>query len=100
MITGSAMRKPRIQPGTGSDQADSMMAGPHDRHRDVAPVLAERLLAEGLGHGVGVGPAERGGAGPAGVDELVLHPGGPALLGLLGQQRGAGAAQLARGPRP
>ncbi len=27
MMTGSAMRKPRIQPGTGSDQADSMMAG-------------------------------------------------------------------------
>jgi len=27
MITGSAMRKPRIQPGTGSAHADSMMAG-------------------------------------------------------------------------
>ena len=37
----------------------------HDRHRDVAAVLQQRPLAERLRVGVGVGPAERRGAGPA-----------------------------------
>ena len=97
MMIGSAMRKPRIQPGSGSAQADSMIGGPDDRHRDVAPVLGERHLAERLGIGVGVGPPERGGTGAAGVDQLGLHPVLAALLGLGGEQRGAGGAELVTG---
>ena len=55
---------------------------PHDRHRHGAPVLHERLLAQGLGVGVGVGPAEADGAGPAGLDHAVGHPALAELLGL------------------
>ena len=70
---------------------------PHDRHRDVAAVLQQGPLAEGLGVGVGVGPAERRGAGPAGLDHLLLHPGAAALLGLGGERGDAGGAELGAG---
>ena len=76
MITGSAMRKPRIQPGRGLGSADSMIDGRTIDTGHVAAVLQQGPLAEGLGVGVGVGPAERGGAGPAGLDHLVVHPRG------------------------
>jgi hypothetical protein len=94
MITGSAMRKPRIQPGTGSDHADSMMAGRTTLTGTLPRFSAERLLAERLGHGVGVGPAEARSAGPAGLHQLRLHPVLAELLALGGQQRGPGAAEL------
>jgi hypothetical protein len=74
-----------------------MMAGRTIADRDGTAVLAQGLLAQRLGHGVGVGPAQRRGAGPAGVDQLGLHPVGPVLFGLGGQQGGAGAAQLLAG---
>ncbi len=76
--------------------------GAHDRHGDVAPLLEQGPLAERLGVGVGVGPAERGGAGPPGLDHAVLDPGLATLLGLGGQGGGAGRAQLADrlGPEP
>ena len=70
---------------------------PHDRHRHVAAVLQQRPLAEGLGVGVGVGPAERRGAGPPGLDHLLLHPGAAALLGLGRQGGDAGGAELGAG---
>ena len=67
MMIGSAMRKPRIQPGRGSATADSMMDGRTKRDGDLAlPLLDQRPFAQRLGEGVGVGPAEREGAGGAG----------------------------------
>ena len=83
-------------PGLGPGRLDDRR--PHDRHRDVAPLLEQRPLAEGLGVGVGVGPAERAGPGPAGLDHALLDPRLAALLGLGRQRRGAGGAELARGP--
>lgn len=59
--------------------------------------LAQGLLAHGLGHGVGVGPAQRRGPGPTGIDQAGLHPLGSELFGLGGEQRGAGAAQFFAG---
>ena len=97
MITGSAMRKPRIHPGRGSWQRRLDDRRPHDRDRHRAAVLQEGPLAEGLGVGVGVGPAEGRGAGAAGLDHLLLHPRGAALLGLGRQRRDAGGAQLGAG---
>ena len=43
---------------------------PNDRDRHVALDLGQRLLAERLRVGVGIGPADAGGARPAGLDEL------------------------------
>ena len=72
---------------------------PHDADRHVALGLDQRPLAERLGVGVGVGPAERGGAGPAGLDQSVARPSALAeLLGLGGQRRRAGRAELGCGP--
>jgi hypothetical protein len=70
---------------------------PHDRDRQVAPLHEQGPLAEGLGVGVDVGPAQRRGPGPARFDQLVLDPVLAALLGLGRQQRRAGGAQLAAG---
>ncbi len=78
---GSAMRKPRIQPGSRLGERRLDDGGPHDGEGD-RPVGGgpdtvaghQRPLAEGLGEGVGVGPAERLGARRAGVDEPAAHP--------------------------
>ena len=69
----------------------------HDRHRHVALAVGERLLAERLGEGVGVGPADAGGACATSSDQLVLDPAFPELLGLGRERRGAGGTEL--GPR-
>ena len=62
-MIGSAMRKPRIQPGRGSASADSMIEGRTMVMGTVVAVLGDQgPLAQGLGVGVGVGPAE--GLGP------------------------------------
>ena len=100
MMTGSAMRKPRIQPGRGSASADSMIDG-RTIDTGTSPRCSSRARSpKRLGVGVGVGPAERRGPGPAGLDHAVLDPGLAALLGL-GRQRGrAGGAQLAAGLGP
>ena len=51
-------------------------------------------LAEGLRVGVGVGEAQRGGPGAAGLRHAVLHPAGAELFGLGGQGGGAGGAEF------
>ena len=51
-------------------------------------------LAERLGEGVGVRPAERLGPGPAGLDQLRAHPVVAELLGPFGQQVGPGRTEL------
>ena len=60
---------------------------PHDRDRHVALHVGERLLAERLGERVGVGPADAGGTGAAGLDELVLDPALAELFGLRRERR-------------
>src|SRR5581483_3627038 len=66
-----------------------------DRYRDVAAGLGERALAERLRVRIRVGPAERRGPGAARLDHPVLDPLGAALLGLRGEQRYPGGAELA-----
>src|SRR6185503_15697476 len=61
--------------------------------------VGQRLLAERLGERVGIGPADARGAGPAGLDEPVAHPSLAQLLGLGGQRRRAGGAELGAGGR-
>ncbi len=51
---------------------------PDDRDGHVAALLGEGPLAERLRVGVGVGPAEAGGAGPPGVDHALGDPVGAA----------------------
>ena len=96
-MTGSAMRKPRIQPGTGLGQGRLDDRGAQDRGRHRALRLAQGLLGQRLREGVGVGVADRGGPGPARLDQAVVDPALAELLGLLGQQRPAGRAQLGAG---
>ena len=69
-------------------------AGSHDADRHVALGLGERLLAERLGVGVGVGPTDAGGASAAGFHQLRLHPCLAQALRLGGECRAAGCAQL------
>ena len=70
---GSAIRNPRIHPGRGSARADSMIdgrttvMGTSGWRRDEGP------LAQRLGEGVGVGPAERLGPGPARAPPAVVR---------------------------
>ena len=59
--------------------------------------VGERLLAERLGERVGVGPADAGGSGAAGFDELVLDPLLAELLGLRCERRCAGGAEFGAG---
>ena len=95
---GSAIRKPRIQPGRGSASDDSMIEGRTMVMGTVVPELADQgPLAQGLGVRVGVGPPEGLGPGLAHGDHLLLDPVLPQPLGPLGQQVEAGAAQLAAG---
>ena len=97
-MIGSAIRKPRIHPGRGSASADSMMDGRMMViGSDVAELGHQGPLAEGLGVRVGVGPAERLGAGLADLDHLLLDPVLAQALGPLGQQVEPGAAQLLAG---
>ena len=81
-ISGSAILKPSIQPGCGLWSADSMMAG---RTIDVGSFAGELLhhtLAERLGEGVAVGPAEAAGALGAGLDQPLRDPFGTPPLGV------------------
>ena len=94
---GSAMRKPRIQPGKGSAQADSMIDGRTTLTGTLPRFSREGLLGEGLGVGVGVGPAEGEGAGAAGLDHALLDPRESPRLGLGGDERGARRPELATG---
>ena len=92
---GSAMRKPRIQPGRGSANADSMIEGRTmvmGRSRCAAD---EGALAQRLGEGVGVGPSQglRRGPGHASTS-WVADPLVAQLLGPFRQQVGAGRTQL------
>ena len=57
----------------------------------------EGPLAERLGEGVGVGPAQGLGAGPTVLDELGPDPFVAQLLGPFGQEVGAGRAELGPG---
>ncbi len=59
--------------------------------------VGQRLLAERLRERVGVGPADAGGTGAAGLDQLVLDPAFAELLGLRGERRGAGGAEFGAG---
>ena len=59
--------------------------------------LDQGSFTQRLGVGVGVGPAQRRSSGPAGLDQPVADPAGSQLLGLGGQGRGAGRAQLGPG---
>ena len=94
-MIGSAIRKPRIQPGRGSASADSMMDGRMMVIGSTSPNWVDQgALAEGLGVRIGVGPAERLGAGLADLDHLLLDPVLAQALGPLGEQVQAGAAQL------
>ena len=68
-----------------------------DAHRHVASRVDQRLLAERLGECIGIGPADARRARPAGIDESVANPALAQLLGLGGQRRGAGGAELAAG---
>ena len=83
------------RPRLGPRRLDDRRA--HDADRHVALAVGERLLAEGLGEGVGVGPTDAGGTGPAGLDEAVADPALAQLLGLGGERRRAGRAQLGAG---
>ncbi len=72
---GSAIRNPRIQPGFGSANADSMIEGRTMVIGEPVAVLTDqRLLAERLGVRVGVGPPERLGSGLAGFDHSDAAP--------------------------
>ena len=75
MITGSAMRKPRIQPGRGSASDDSMIDGRTIDTGMLPRGLGQRALAERLRVRVGVGPAERRrrGRGPASTMRSLTH---------------------------
>ena len=98
-MIGSAMRKPRIQPGRGSASADSMIDGPDDRDRDVAPGLVEGPFAERLGERVRVRPADRRGPGPAGLGHAVVtHSTCGAARSWPASSGVPGGAELAVGP--
>ena len=65
-MIGSAIRKPRIQPGPRLGQGRLDDRGADDGHgHGVAELGHQGPLAEGLGVGVGVGPTERLGPGLA-----------------------------------
>ena len=89
------------RPGLGQRGLDDR--GPHDADRvHVAHGphgAGHRDLAEGLGEGVGVGPADRRGAGTSGLDHAVVHPvaGGCARSAPTGSGRRRRPAR--RGPR-
>ena len=91
---GSAMRKPRIHPGRGSASADSMIDGRTMVMGTRGCAAHQGALAQRLGEGVGVGPAERLGARPSSLDELGPDPLVAQLLGSLRQQVGPGRAEL------
>ncbi len=71
--------------------------GSHDRDRHVALHVGQRLLAERLGEGVGVRPADAGGPRSPGLDELVLHPALAELFGLRREGGRPGGAELGTG---
>ena len=71
--------------------------GSHDRDGHVALHVGQRLLAERLGERVGVGPADAGGAGSPGLDELVLHPALAELFGLRREGGRPGGAEFGAG---
>ena len=97
-MIGSAMRKPRIQPGRGSARADSMIDGRTMVIGTVSPNWDDQgPFAQGLGVRVGVRPAERLGPGLADLDHLLLDPVLAQALGPLGQQVEAGTAELLAG---
>ena len=98
MITGSAIRKPRIQPGSGSASADSMIDGRTIVTGSRTPGLQQSPLAQRLGVGVGIRPAQSLGPGLAGGDQAVLDPVLAESFGPGGQQGGAGRPELAGGP--
>ena len=94
---GHAEAADPTRPGFGDGRLDDRRA--HDRDGHGALRVGERLLAERLGVGVGVGPAQAGGTGPTRIDQLVGDPSGAELLGLGGERRGAGGAELPAGER-
>ena len=73
---------------------------PHDRQWQPTAPLEERPLAQRLRVGVDIGPTQGLGACFAQLDQAVLGPLGPKLLGALGQQGDPGGAQLERVPPP
>ena len=85
---------PRARLGEG--RLDDRRA--HDGDGQVGVAGDQGPLAERLGEGVGVGPAERLGPGPAGLDQLVAHPVLAQLLGPLGQEVGRRPRRARRGP--
>ena len=70
---------------------------PHDGDRHIALHVGERLLAECLGERVGVGPADTGGTGTTGLDQLVLDPALAELLGLRCESGRPGRTELGPG---
>ncbi len=73
-------------------------ARPHDRHPAAQPgVGLDDPLAQGLGEGVAVGPAEAAGALGAEPHQLLLHPLLALLLGGRGRRQQAGTAVLLLG---
>ena len=84
------------RPGFGPRRLDDRRT--HDAERHVVAVggdrVGQRLLAERLGVGVGVGPPDAGRAGATGLDQLRLHPAFAQLLGLRGEGGCAGRPEL------
>ena len=91
------MRNPRIHPGRGSVHADSMIDGLTMLTGTAPRESIEGLLAERLGEGVGVRPADARRPGTPGLDELITHPPFAQLLGLGRQGWSAGGSELAAG---
>ncbi len=93
-MTGSAMRKPRIQPGNGSAMADSMIDG---RTIDTGTLPRASISARSpmaLVNAYASGKPSDDGTGAARGDHAIGDPIGPQRFGLLGEQRRAGRAEL------
>ena len=81
----------RVQPGRLDDRRA------HHGHLDVGAHVGDDPLAERLGEGVDVGPAERAGAFGARLDQLRLHPLQPPPLGVGRRGEEAGLPMLPLG---
>ena len=93
-MTGSAIRKPRIQPGRGSARADSTIEGRTKVTGSSPRTSKQRVLTERLREGVGVRPSERPGTASPEGHHAVADPVGAQLLGLFRQQGRAGRSEL------
>ena len=98
-MTGSAMRKPRIQPGNGSASADSMIDG---RTIDTGTLPLTSVSAcspSAFVYAYASGQPTLAGAGAAGLDQLVLDPVLADALGLGGECGRARQRRAPCGPR-